>query len=268
VLGTRVLQLDGHSTRSGGNLVKNVTGYDLHRLYCGSHGSLVLVLEASLRLFPEPEATLVASTTCDELELAVELAAGLGSLRVAPRAVTIENGLQDGTFDLHVVLAGLPEHLELELGRIAPLLRDPRVARGAQAAAQRERLRDLEPDARERPVLHVTSRAARLRPTLGELFEALGPHAGARLVVQPALASLDLAHDFGADEECAATLLRIRRALAPLGASATLRGARPLSSTFAELVADPLRAELTERLRRAYDPAGLLCTRPPLGGLR
>ncbi len=56
VLGMRVALGDGTIVKSGGRLVKNVTGYDMHRLYTGAQGSLCLVLEASLRLFPAPRA--------------------------------------------------------------------------------------------------------------------------------------------------------------------------------------------------------------------
>jgi len=51
VLGLRVLSSDGVVTKTGGRLVKNVTGFELHRLYAGSGGGLCLILEASLRLF-------------------------------------------------------------------------------------------------------------------------------------------------------------------------------------------------------------------------
>lgn len=56
VLGMRVALGDGMVVKSGGRLVKNVTGYDMHRLYTGARGSLCVVLEASLRLFPAPRA--------------------------------------------------------------------------------------------------------------------------------------------------------------------------------------------------------------------
>ena len=52
VLGMRMLLTDGRAVTSGGRLVKNVTGYDLHRLVIGSHGTLALVTELSLRVHP------------------------------------------------------------------------------------------------------------------------------------------------------------------------------------------------------------------------
>lgn len=55
VLGMRVMLSDGTIAQTGGRLVKNVTGFDLHRLYAGSKGTLAIILEASLRLMPQLE---------------------------------------------------------------------------------------------------------------------------------------------------------------------------------------------------------------------
>jgi glycolate oxidase FAD binding subunit len=57
VLGARVVHADGSTTRTGGKVVKNVTGYDLAKLYVGSHGSLAFIAELNLRLVPRPHAT-------------------------------------------------------------------------------------------------------------------------------------------------------------------------------------------------------------------
>lgn len=55
VLGMRVVTADGTIAKTGGRLVKNVTGFDLHRLHTGAHGTLGLVAEVSLRLHAAPE---------------------------------------------------------------------------------------------------------------------------------------------------------------------------------------------------------------------
>jgi glycolate dehydrogenase FAD-binding subunit len=62
VLGVTVVLGDGLVASSGGKVVKNVAGYDLGKLFCGSRGMLGVVVRASLRLHPIPEmsATLVA----------------------------------------------------------------------------------------------------------------------------------------------------------------------------------------------------------------
>ncbi|HYY54886.1 MAG TPA: FAD-binding oxidoreductase [Candidatus Dormibacteraeota bacterium] len=62
VLGVSAVLGDGALTKAGGKVVKNVTGYDLARMYAGSYGSLAVLVEANLKLWPLPddERTLVA----------------------------------------------------------------------------------------------------------------------------------------------------------------------------------------------------------------
>lgn len=55
ILGARFALADGTLARSGGRVVKNVAGYGIHRLLCGSRGGLAAILEASLKLQPAPE---------------------------------------------------------------------------------------------------------------------------------------------------------------------------------------------------------------------
>jgi len=61
VIGLRVVQANGEISRSGGNVVKNVAGYDLNKLYIGSLGTLGIIVEANFKLQPLPtrERTLI-----------------------------------------------------------------------------------------------------------------------------------------------------------------------------------------------------------------
>jgi glycolate oxidase FAD binding subunit len=52
VLGMTALRADGELVRAGGRVVKNVTGYDLMRLWCGSLGTLGIITEAAMRVYP------------------------------------------------------------------------------------------------------------------------------------------------------------------------------------------------------------------------
>lgn len=56
-LGCSAVLGDGTLTRAGGRVVKNVTGYDLTRLYSGSFGTLAVLVELTLKLDPIPERT-------------------------------------------------------------------------------------------------------------------------------------------------------------------------------------------------------------------
>ena len=55
VLGVEAVLATGEIIRSGGRLVKDVAGYDLRRLLCGSEGTLAVMTELTLRLVPAPE---------------------------------------------------------------------------------------------------------------------------------------------------------------------------------------------------------------------
>jgi glycolate oxidase FAD binding subunit len=54
ILGARFALGDGTLACSGGRVVKNVAGYAVHRLLCGSRGGLGVLLEATLKLEPAP----------------------------------------------------------------------------------------------------------------------------------------------------------------------------------------------------------------------
>jgi glycolate oxidase FAD binding subunit len=56
VLGTRLLTAEGELLRFGGQVMKNVAGFDLSRLLCGSLGILGLITEVSLKVMPRPQA--------------------------------------------------------------------------------------------------------------------------------------------------------------------------------------------------------------------
>lgn len=55
VLGTEFVTGDGTAGKSGGRVVKNVTGYDLHKLMIGSLGTLAILTKINFRTFPAPQ---------------------------------------------------------------------------------------------------------------------------------------------------------------------------------------------------------------------
>ena len=60
IIGMTVVHVDGKRSKTGGRVVKNVTGYDLAKLYTGSLGSLAIIAEISFKLRPRFEKTATA----------------------------------------------------------------------------------------------------------------------------------------------------------------------------------------------------------------
>jgi len=57
LIGAEFVDGTGHLCKSGGRVVKNVTGYDLHKLLIGSLGSLAVITRLNFRTFPSPLAS-------------------------------------------------------------------------------------------------------------------------------------------------------------------------------------------------------------------
>lgn len=77
VIGMSMVQGDGTLIRAGGRVVKNVAGYDLHRLFVGSHGSLGMIATASFKLRPRPEARRLVTVVCGAPDDAERITAAL-----------------------------------------------------------------------------------------------------------------------------------------------------------------------------------------------
>jgi glycolate oxidase FAD binding subunit len=73
LVGGRVLHADGTSSKSGGRVVKNVTGYDMHKLHIGALGTLGVIAEATFKLTPLPIAQTSIAIRCGDARTAWEL---------------------------------------------------------------------------------------------------------------------------------------------------------------------------------------------------
>ena len=93
VLGLEVVLPDGRILRTGGQTVKNVTGYDLTRLIVGSEGTLGVVTEATLRLIPKPEAVQTLMAVFPRLDDAAEAIGAIVASGVTPATLEIMDQL-------------------------------------------------------------------------------------------------------------------------------------------------------------------------------
>jgi glycolate oxidase FAD binding subunit len=110
LIGLRVMGPDGAVTRSGGKVVKNVTGYDLHKLHVGAFGTLGVLLEASFKVRPKPDLASTVVFTCETVQEAHALLLKVHASPLRPVALEAIDGrlrhLVDGKALAIVVVEG------------------------------------------------------------------------------------------------------------------------------------------------------------------
>jgi len=79
-LGVQAVSGRGELFKSGGRVVKNVTGYDLCKLLCGSYGTLAAMTDVTVKVLPRPEKTwTVLVTGLDDTQALIAMTRALGS---------------------------------------------------------------------------------------------------------------------------------------------------------------------------------------------
>ncbi|MEO0504081.1 MAG: FAD-binding protein, partial [Pseudomonadota bacterium] len=137
-LGVRFVDGAGQVIKNGGRVMKNVTGYDLVKLMAGSHGTLGVLTEVSLKVLPavEAEVTLVLPGIAAEQAVRA-MSAALGSPYEVSGAAWIDG-------DVWLRLEGFAASVAYRAEALTPLL----VAFGAVEMVQKadwSRVRDVAP---------------------------------------------------------------------------------------------------------------------------
>lgn len=149
VLGITAVLGDGLVASAGGKVVKNVAGYDLSKLFCGSRGRLGALVRASFRLHPRPQ---VERTLMVEIADAAQAARIAGELLHSQLAASAVDLLWDGDGGrLCLLLEGSERAVEAQVGRSLALL------------GGRELAGDVWAQARERQAAATSRRAFALR---------------------------------------------------------------------------------------------------------
>jgi glycolate oxidase FAD binding subunit len=91
LIGITVVHADGTISKAGGKVTKNVTGYDMMKLYIGSLGTLAIIVEATLKLRPQPTSQQLTWSTFASREAATDAARQLLLCGLLPNAVEVVN---------------------------------------------------------------------------------------------------------------------------------------------------------------------------------
>jgi glycolate oxidase FAD binding subunit len=91
VLGMEFVTGEGKIVKSGGRVVKNVSGYDLHKLMIGSFGSLGVLTKINFRTFPSPSLIRAVVASFDSIEEAIEARHRIAHSPLRPLSLEILN---------------------------------------------------------------------------------------------------------------------------------------------------------------------------------
>jgi glycolate oxidase FAD binding subunit len=121
VLGLDVVGADGTASKCGGRVVKNVTGYDLAKLYCGSFGSLAVITGAWIRLRPVPASRVAFSARALASTEGLETCRSLAAL-TSVRAIVWQATPAASDAEVAIELGGSEEGVVHDRERIARVL--------------------------------------------------------------------------------------------------------------------------------------------------
>lgn len=265
LLGIQVALVDGRLARAGGRVVKNVAGYDLPKLYCGSLGTLGVIVEATFRLYPLPRETrtLVSAPADAAAASALLLTVHASTLRPTGVQLALEAGRPA---ELAVRLeSGSPAALDAQQTALAALAAGAewRVADPKETWLARERL--FQGDPSPAAVAKVTFLPARLG-ALAEAVAAAAPGPWRLLAHSAGIGWLRL--QATSPEALRPAILRVRAEAALRGGSlsvaqAPIELAREVDA-WGE-VGDAL--PLMRRVKEQFDPRGILNPGRFVGGI-
>jgi glycolate oxidase FAD binding subunit len=268
-LGVTAVSGHGRTFKSGGRVVKNVTGYDLCKLLAGSWGTLAVMADVTLKTLPraETEATLAVLGLGDAG--AVEaMAAALGSscdVNAAahlPATVAARAWPQPGMSQAATAMR--LEGIDASVGHRRRTLEDLMRSRGSIAVLEADQSRML-----WRAIRNVTMFAADGPAADASLWRiSTAPAQGAELGrLFAAAGDVELAYDWAGGLVWAAIAsapdggaAQVRDALAVCGGHAMLVRAPPAARARVavfEPQEQPLAA-LTARVKASFDPQGVL----------
>jgi glycolate dehydrogenase FAD-binding subunit len=264
-LGVSAVTGRGDTIKSGGRVVKNVTGYDLCKLFAGSWGTLAVMTDVTIKVLPKPEteATVIV-TELDDARACAAMAAAMGS----PYDVSGAAYLPD-----HVAawFDGLPKSeatTALRLEGHAPSVAHRKETLAAamkpfgpvalldekDSAALWRSVRTVKPfaaaAARERPLWRISTAPARGYELLATITPA------AQMFYDWAGGLIWVAMPFSAEPDAAA----VRGAVAKIDGHAMLvRASASLRAALDVFAPEPAGvAALNKRVKESFDPKGVL----------
>jgi len=250
IIGVQLVRADGAVAHGGGKVVKNVAGFDLPKLACGSLGTLGLIGGATFRLHPLPEAS--ESVVLPGLS-AAEVVAAMSRVRAAQLEPVAAAALRGSSgYDLALSFEGFGKGVEQQIGKLRQL--EPSARAAGDAWARHDQVRTGGP---------LRIKVAALPTHLPDVDRLLAP-LGLRFAWYPTL-GLGFASG-AAGDQAAASIADARAELARRGGSLVVQAA-PSSLRVDPWGPPPPAFEVMRRLKDNFDPDRRLNPGRFVGGL-
>ncbi len=292
VLGLRVVLPSGERIRCGGKVIKNVSGYDMNKLFIGSLGTLGIVTEATFKLLPSPATRATVVGVFPELSQATEVVRRTLESFLLPEALDALNAEALGAVDsalgvagaagygLVAALAGSPETVARQVRDFTRLFAEGSASatatlQGAQAGAAWLAIRDVQARLRGTPAERVVVKiAVPIGRTLELLSsaEALARRHGWRAVVSAHAGSgvvrAGYAVEGGGTESLRDGLRALRDQAEGAEGSLVLEAAPEALKRSLDAWGRPREGlSVMRRLKAEFDPRGLMSPGRFLGGI-
>lgn len=249
VVGATFVLADGTVAKSGGTVIKNVAGYDLAKLFCGSFGTLGLVGVVALRLHPRPRATTTVRAESDDAHKLQSVAVALSQLPL--EADCLDVSWISGTGEVLARFSGAAcvERAAAAGDALRELGVDASVEEDDDGVWQRQRHSQRVRDGAAVRISGLTTDLARVLTEADRL--------GARVVSRAGLGISFMALG-GEDSELVGAIEEVRRALAPF-TCVLLDAPEPVRTkldVWGEAENGSVR--LLRRIKERFDPTGIL----------
>ena len=298
LIGIGIVSASGVETKAGGKVVKNVTGYDLNKLYTGSLGTLGVIVEATFKLSPTPAQRAAVLASFPSLPEGIQAggkvlrqvsapngvqvldAQARQQMKLGPGGEALDRMGVDGALVI-AFLAGRPRAVRRRAEENFRLLRESGaaevvVAEETESPALLEGLTDLGWRGETTPYLgiKITAPPSAVGPVTARCLQAASLGLPPGVIVDPGYGLVRLfwwtgsASDWTDDSLVLETLVQTREAAREAGGSAVVEYC-PLSLKKQIDVwgGHPEAIEIMRRIKRKFDPLGILNPGRFVGGI-